>query len=88
VLPEQVSGQAPAPQAVTQRPEGRQEVLGEQESGNAPQATTPSAAQQARPASSNRALPFTGTDAAAVLLTGVLMLVAGLALRHFIAQRA
>lgn len=81
--------QTPSPQSTTTPPS--QEVLGEQPSGGAPpsRTTAPSSAQSARPAAAaGKSLPFTGTDAIGVALVGVLVLLAGLGLRHFASQRA
>jgi cobalamin biosynthesis Mg chelatase CobN len=90
VLGERESGTTPktAPESTTgSSPE--QKVLGETESGTTPtSATAPAAATQARPASSNKSLPFTGTDLIVVLLAGVIALTAGLALRRLASHRA
>ena len=65
-------------------------VLGAHAGGKKPSksATAPAAATQPRTAAATRTLPFTGTDVIAVVLAGVLMLLAGLGLRRLAAQRA
>jgi hypothetical protein len=69
-------------------------VLGEQQSGTSPSSTTPASgsaptvAQQPQAANANRQLPFTGTDAFALLIAGALLLAAGIGLRMTAAHRA
>jgi hypothetical protein len=86
VLGEQVAGTTPE---VARGPTNRQTVLGTGTSGTSPTSTkAPAAAEEARPATASKKLPFTGTDGIAVLLAGVLLLTAGLGLRLFAAHRA
>jgi|SRR3954470_19540683 hypothetical protein len=73
-----------APAAQAQSPsEGYGGVIAETVTPAQPKATTPTAAQ----APTSSALPFTGLDAAAVALGGVLLLGAGGALRHVTRRR-
>ncbi|HEX6715302.1 MAG TPA: hypothetical protein VF066_18065 [Thermoleophilaceae bacterium] len=85
VLGEQVAGTTPE---VAKSPASTPEsaVLGERSRGKSP-AKAPAAAQQARPATTTRKLPFTGTDGIAVLLAGALMLLAGVGLRRLAEDR-
>jgi hypothetical protein len=72
-----------------------QAVLGERAGGTTPAATSapatspgaPVTARQTRTANANRTLPFTGTDALAVVLAGLLMLLAGVGLRRMATSR-
>ena len=73
----------------------KQMVLGAHSNGSTPSASTkapasstgaPATAQRTRAATANRTLPFTGTDLIAVLLAGMLMLLAGFGLRRLAAH--
>lgn len=84
-----------SPETTTAPAAPGQKVLGAR-SGGTPPATTsapstsaaaPATAQRTRTATTTRSLPFTGTDAIAVLLAGALMLLAGAGLRRVAAPR-
>jgi hypothetical protein len=83
-----------SPEAATAPPSTpNQEVLGARAGGTTPSAPStsagaPTTAQRTRAANTNSTLPFTGTDALAVVLAGVLMLLAGLGLRRLAAHSA
>jgi hypothetical protein len=76
------------PESTTSTPAPQQKVLGESAGGTSPAASTPPAsAVKAQPASSNKKLPFTGSDLIVVLLAAAITLTAGFGLRRLVADR-
>jgi hypothetical protein len=89
VLGTQQSGTTPTPApSTTSAPAPQQKVLGESAGGTSPATSTPPAsAVKAQPASSNKKLPFTGSDLIVVLLAAAIALTAGFGLRRLVADR-
>ena len=93
VLGERTSGgSTPASTPTSSTPADQQEVLGENAAGTeSPASASPPAsanATQTEKASSNKPLPFTGTDLIVVLLAAAIALAGGVALRRLAAHQA